>query len=88
MVSSAGVFCDSEQIRDPRHGSVPKRFLVSQHATDRELRRIVGEGRMLRRRGLDRDLELTDQYVTHGSVDQAVITRPSSRPPALCRTPR
>ena len=51
--------------------------------TDRELRRIVGEGRMLRRRGLDRDLELTDQYVTHGSVDQAVITRTSSRPPAL-----
>ena len=47
---------------------------VSQHATDRELRRIVGEGRTLRRRGLDRDLELTDQYVTHGSVDQAIVT--------------
>lgn len=47
---------------------------VSQHATDRELRRIVGEGRTLRRRCLDRDLELTDQYVTHGSVDQAIVT--------------
>ena len=47
---------------------------VSQHATDRELRRIVGEGRTLRRRGLDRDLELVDQYVTHGSVDQAIVT--------------
>ena len=47
---------------------------VSQHATDRELRRIVGEGRMLRRRGLDRDLELADRYVTHGWVDQAIVT--------------
>ena len=47
---------------------------VSQHATDRELRRIVGEGRTLRRRCLDRDLELVDQYVTHGSVDQAIVT--------------
>ena len=29
---------------------------------------------MLRRRCLDRDLELADRYVTHGSVDRAVIT--------------
>ena len=34
----------------------------------------MGEGRTLRRRCLDRDLELTDQYVTHGSVDQAIVT--------------
>jgi len=47
---------------------------VSQHSADRELRQIVGEGRTLRRRCLDRDLKLADQYVTHGSVDQAIIT--------------
>ena len=34
----------------------------------------MDEGRRPRRRCLDRDLELTKQYLTHGSVDQAVIT--------------
>jgi len=53
-----------------------------QQATDRELRRIVGEGRMLRRRCLDRDLELADRYLTHGSRPGR-HHRTSSRPPSL-----
>ena len=55
---------------------------ASQHAADRELRRIVGEGRMLRRRCLDRDLELADRYLTHGSRPGR-HHRTSSRPPSL-----
>ena len=47
---------------------------TNQPATDRELRRIVGEGQMIRRRGIDRDLLLADKYVTHGSIDQTAIT--------------
>lgn len=46
---------------------------TGQPDTDRELRRIVGEGRSIRGRALDRDAQLVERYVTDHSVDAALI---------------
>ncbi len=47
---------------------------TGQPDTDRELQRIVGEGRSIRRRTLDRDAQLVEQYVTGHGVDAALIS--------------
>ncbi len=47
---------------------------TGQPDTDRELQRIVGEGRSIRRRALDRDSQLIQRYVTDHSVDAALIS--------------
>lgn len=42
--------------------------------TDRELRRIVDEGRGVRRRSLDRDFLIAQRYAADHTIDQAAVT--------------